>query len=130
MSICERNLYPIMTPPIKESAAYELKMTKLKSIAFNHLETHQEKWLLKVETGALIRLPDGVGGLMAQQPFDMLYLKTPLAFVGVCWYKKRKPKVIHFIHIKKWIAERETCDRKSLTEARAIEIADYSTTCA
>ena len=106
------------------STAIEIKHTRGKnSIPFAALETHQRDALMAVVgTGIVFKIPDGG---YQKLPFDMFGLAHSLSFVAV-----RFPKFIAIIDIKRWVLEEMKSERKSLTDARAVEIATDVIDCA
>lgn len=119
----ERNMYKFVTS-IGCSALWELKMSKTTSIPFSALKEHQEGILRqsKTSTGVLYKFPD-VG--VSQMACDGFWINNAkYAWVILIFYKIRKPKTFLYIEIDTWIKEREQSERKSLTEHRAIAIAE------
>lgn len=101
------------------TSAFELKITKDPSIAFNRVEKHQRDALYFAKHGNFVyKIPDDT---IAQKPFDCLMLVGIPAFVAIMFWS---PKVRHFylIDIDAWIEEEDRSERKSLTEGRAKEI--------
>ena len=113
-------------PPTK-SYVYELKLCKGKALPFNAVAEHQVDGLLQAQRGLYHRIADSpFGGNMKftqKKPFDCLFIKTECAYVAVLYYVPRKKKFLHLIKIEDFIYEKETSDRKSLTEEVAREIA-------
>ena len=104
------------------SAGFELKITKKKSLPFSRVEMHQLQSLLDVKHGALIyKISDQSIGF---KPFDSFILMDAPAFVVIMYYKPRKQKRVCLIDVDKFIDEMNECDRRSLTEERAEEIAE------
>lgn len=115
-------------PPI-QSEVYELKICKGTSLPFDSLKLHQEKALLNCQKDGLfhkITDPPVFYGMNTRfnspRPFDCMYLTKVKAFVIILFYKLRKPKIYIKIPIENFIKERDISSRKSLTEARALEI--------
>ena len=113
------------------SEAYELKICKGISLAFNAVQEHQIKALLEAEeTGFYYKIPDqpvswGADSpirFAAKKPFDCLVLVKVRSYVVVWFYHERQRKVFLKIPIQVFIHEKETSTRKSLTEERAKEI--------
>jgi hypothetical protein len=101
---------------LKGNAAYELKISKKNSIAFNRLEQHQRVALLSVKHDQFCyKIPD-VG--YDKKPFDMFCLSGE-AYVVVMFYVTRGTKLFYVIDIDDWCAEEESSTRKSLTIERA-----------
>lgn len=106
----------------KCSALFELKFTKGISIAFSRLEEHQEKALLKAKHSQICyKMPDDN---FSQKPSDMFCIYKGGGYVVIIFYKKGT-KNFYIIDIDKWIEERNTSDRKSITEDRAKAIGEY-----
>lgn len=101
------------------TAAYELKITKTKSLAFNALREHQKIALLQTKHRKLAYkiADDSIGA----KPFDCFVLEQIPAYVVVMFYK-RGQKEFFMIDIDKWVWEEENSDRKSLTVKKAREI--------
>jgi len=99
------------------SVAVEVKHTRGKnSLPFSALEVHQRDALMAVHgTGLVFKIPDGG---YQKLPFDLFGMARSLSFVAV-----RYPKFIAIIDIQRWVLEEMKSERKSLTDARAIEIA-------
>jgi len=108
------------------SYAFELKIAKDNSIAFNRVEEHQIEGLLKSQHGLYHKISDSpFGGNMkftSKKPFDCFYLANAHPFIVICWYKPRELKEMHFIGLNDWITESKTSTRKSLTYNRSKEI--------
>ena len=122
----ERDIYRLYKPPLRGvSHTVEIKLTKTGSIPFSALAEHQEKALLRSLEGHYMKIPDPMGGVGGQLPYDVYYIVAEHAFVAVMFYIPRKPKVLYFILIQDWIAERERSKRKSLTHERAREISAH-----
>jgi len=99
------------------SAAFELKQTKKAYIAFSEVKDHQLEALQAAQSkqGILYKAPDDSRGI---KPFDYFYLRNALSFVVI---KYRKFFVL--IEVDEFIKEKKKSLRKSLTEAKAKEIA-------
>lgn len=99
------------------SSVYELKQTMSNALAFDSLAEHQANYLESVSSdkGTLIRV-QGTSG----EP-DYVYLRNCPAYVVV-----KYPESFHFITIGAWLHEQSKSTRKSLTSARAREIATIS----
>ncbi len=99
-----------------QSAAFELKQTTKDSLPFDAVEPHQVDALMAVSMGPILyKAPDDSRGI---KPFDFFYLNSVFAFVVI-----RYPEFFCMIDIEAFIAERSESARKSLTSARALEIA-------
>lgn len=103
--------------PMPVSAAFELKQTTLNMIPFSVVEEHQIEALRAVQTesGLLYKAPDDSRGY---KPFDLFYLRRSPGFVVI---KFRAEFCI--ISVDAFTLERGSSERKSLTVARAREIA-------
>lgn len=118
----------IRTKKPPKSAVFELKICKGTSIPFDALRPHQVAALSQISQGFFHKLIDPPifenmqTRFNAPRPFDCFYLKDVEAFVVIWFYHERQPKKFIFIPIKKFLLEKETSSRKSLTEVRAREI--------
>lgn len=102
-----------------ETAVYELKICKEKSLPFSRLEEHQLQALYMAKHAQVIfKLPD----CGFQNPFDLAHWKFVKAYVGVFWCTARGQKDLVLINIDDWIAEKEKGLRKSLTFIDACRI--------
>jgi hypothetical protein len=103
--------------------AWEVKVTKLKSLAFNKFLDHQIKYLMKATNQRLnIKIRD-VG--KAKKQFDGVTFHMSPAWCVCCYPStNKKGYVAYAIDVLDWYQERRTCGRKSLTEKRASEIGD------
>lgn len=97
------------------SAAFELKQTQTDSISFSDVQEHQLDALCAATYGMLYKIPDDSMGV---KPFDMVYLNNAPGYVVI-----RYPNAFHIISVHRFIAEKAMSKRKSLTEAKAREIA-------
>lgn len=107
--------------PTPIGAAFELKQTLTESIAFSSVQEHQIIALQAVQTtqGLLYKAPDDSRGI---KPFDMFYLRDADAYIVI-----KYPTCFVLIDIDDFIVERDVISkRKSLTSARAREIATYT----
>lgn len=96
------------------SCAFELKQTTTNSISFSDVQEHQLDALFASGSGLLYKIPDDSRGI---KPFDMVYLCNAPGYVVI-----RYPDSFHVISVYRFIAEKETSKRKSLTSERAREI--------
>lgn len=102
---------------IPHSCAVEVKLARGRSISFSVLVEHQEHALTQVTgNGICFKIPD-VG---YQNPFDGFTLKNEMAYVAIIFSPK-----IYYIPIWRWVEERESSSRKSLTEERAKVLCAY-----
>lgn len=102
----------------KKTAVFELKITKGNSVPFSDLKEHQENALYCAKNGNIIyKIPDDS---IAQKPFDAFSMNKVPAFVVLMFHAKQSEFIM--VDIDVWIKEKETSERKSLTEERAKEI--------
>lgn len=111
-------------PP--QPAVFELKICKGTSLSFDALKDHQIKALQEVSReGFYHKLTDPpvFGNMQTRfnmpRPFDCFYLIGIEAFVVIWFYHERQPKKFIFIKIRDFLIEKESANRKSLTEDRA-----------
>lgn len=104
----------------KETAVFEFKVTKDKSIPFDAVKPHQVAALLAAnsETGLYFKIPDAMYGY---NPFDAFFVRAVSAYVVIMFYR-RGQKDFYMIKIEDWIRESKNSKRKSLTEERASSI--------
>jgi len=99
------------------SAVFELKITKSKSLPFTTVQPHQIRALVLAKHGRLIyKIPD-IG--LSQKPFDSFHLHQVKAFVVVLFYRSRQYNKFYLIDIDDFCNLKDSCGRKSLTEAMA-----------
>lgn len=99
------------------TAAFELKCTKEKSLAFNKVEPHQKANLLLAKHRCLVfKIPD----LGSQNPFDSFILNSVPAYIVIMFEAKSREFVM--INIDNWVNEEKISKRKSITKDRAYEI--------
>lgn len=99
-----------------KSGAFELKLTKGKSLPFSALQPHQKQGLLNTKHSKLAyKIPDDTIGY---KPFDCVFLKELPAFVVIQFYK-RGEKNFYMIDIDDWVKLEEKSKRKSITEEMA-----------
>ena len=122
------NLWARANKKLLPTGAYELKLCKGKSIAFDVVAEHQEVALLEVcGEGNYYKINDAPWirnqkfSFTKPKPYDAYILRGE-AYVVVMWWKPREKKIAYCIDIKDWIKEREKGERKSLTEERAKEL--------
>ena len=98
------------------SAPIEIKLTTKDSIPFSAVAEHQLDALLacKSDKGFLWKIPD----FGFTNPFDCLYYRNSPAFIVI-----KYPKGHFVIDVETFVLEKERSKRKSLTYARAKEIA-------
>ena len=105
---------------LNESFAFEAKICKTPSLAFDAVQDHQVRNLLQVKHGIFNYKISDVG--YDQKPFDGFQLHRIPAWIVIFWYSKPGDKRMTIIDIDSFIQEREKSDRKSLTFVRACEI--------
>lgn len=99
-----------------DSAAFELKQTTSDSLPFDDVQEHQLDALAAANgSGILYKIPDDSRGV---KPFDMVYLRFANSWVVI-----RYPKFFCIIDAERFVLEKKQSERKSLTSARAREIA-------
>lgn len=100
------------------SCSIEVKNTPTDSISFSSVEQRQLDWALAIRSdkGVLIRVQGQSG-----EP-DYIYLRLTPSWVVIHYQKKG----FVFISPDRFILERDTSKRKSLTWSRACEIATQS----
>jgi len=105
------------------SEVYELKITKTGRLPFARLASHQERSLSKIDSsvGAYHKLSDMSAD---RKPYDSHFLINIPAYVAVCFYRPRKPKILYLIRIKDFIAFRDRNTMKSMTEEDAKVISE------
>lgn len=102
---------------INFTSAFELKISKGKSLPYKNLEEHQLNTLYYAKHNKVIyKIPDA--GFT--NPFDSFVLYKTLAFVVVMFHAKQD--FFYMIDIDDWINQRENSDRKSITIEEAKEI--------
>lgn len=100
------------------SGAFELKLVKGNSMPFSAVMEHQVQNLLIVKHSILTyKIPDAG---IAQKPFDCFTLKGN-AFIVINYYIRGQKEFV-IIDIDDFVKEKETSERKSLTEERAKQI--------
>ena len=104
---------------IDKSMAFELKLEKGTSLPFSAVMDHQILSLKLSKHGQLVHKLADVG--MLQKPFDCFTLAGVPAYVVIMFYKWGQ-KEFYMIDVDDYVNEKETSDRKSLTETRAKEI--------
>lgn len=106
-------------PPAFE--AHEFKLCKERSFNFNKIEPNQLQGLWDVKhVGVYWKLSDLDFRLKV---CDAVYMKGN-AYLGICWYKPRKPKVIYMIDIDVVLTQiKKGC--KSITEEEGSLLSEY-----
>jgi hypothetical protein len=110
----------------KINGAFELKLTKGKSLPFSALKEHQKEALLAVKHNYLTaKIPDDSIGF---KPFDCFGMGNMPAYVVAIFYKPRATN-FYLIHIDAWIEFEKSMDKprrdggtQSLTEEDALKI--------
>jgi hypothetical protein len=96
------------------TTALECKQTETHSIPFSEVTSKQIAYGKKMKTGAWIRI-QGING----EP-DYIYVVNAESYIVI-----KYPKLKCWIDIDKFVEERDTSKRKSLTSGRAREIATH-----
>lgn len=105
----------------KYIGAFELKMTKSKSLPFNALKEHQKQSLLMVKHSFLCaKIADDSIGI---KNFDVFALGNTFAYVVVQFYT-RGCKDFYLIDIDNWCKLEKESNRKSITEEEASKIGE------
>lgn len=101
------------------TGAFELKLTKEKSLPFNAVAPHQKLALQQAKHGKLIyKIPDES---YSQKPFDGFMLVNVPAFVVVMFYERGQKK-FYMIDIDDFLSLEQKGERKSITEEEASRI--------
>lgn len=105
------------------SEVYELKITKTGRLPFARLAPHQERSLSNIDSsiGEYKKLSDMSAD---RKPYDSHFLVNVPAYVIVCFYQPRRPKILYFIRIKDFIDFRDRHTMKSMTEEDAKVISE------
>jgi len=106
-------------PTYFDTAVFELKICKKKSLPFTAVKPHQRRSLKLAQKCLIWKIPDDS---MGEKPFDCFQIKDAESFVAILWYVPRKPKEFTLIEVDAYIAEMESSKRKSLTKDRACDI--------
>jgi penicillin-binding protein-related factor A (putative recombinase) len=129
----EKDIQTLFSKVINEVGVYELKLAKRSSMPYNQVADHQIEALLSAsnETGLFHKITDMPWGTTNKfrftkpKPFDCFFFRNTPAYVGICYYKPRQKKEVFCISIANFIKSKEEDSRKSITETRAREIADF-----
>lgn len=108
----------IRANPPKVTTHYELKQTTSNSLAFDNVESHQLDYCEAIESsakGVLMRNQGGNG-----EP-DYSFLHNDPVFIVI-----RYPKLFCAIPLYRFLVEKESRGRKSLTSERARELSTWS----
>ena len=122
MSFNEANMQSLFTRWLKlnaeESAAYELKITKNRTLPFSRIAEHQITSLLKAKHEILAhKISDlAVGSFL---PFDCFTLVGSAAYLVLMFYKPRMQKVCYAIDIDDVIKLKNTPNKRSISEEDA-----------
>jgi hypothetical protein len=114
----------------EKNTVWELKIEKGKSFAFSRVADHQIDGLQSAKhKGLYYKIADAPFGhsgyrFHKPKPFDCLFIRGD-AYVVIVFYEIRKKKRMYWIDVDKFVEERDTSTRKSLTEDRAKEIAYF-----
>lgn len=117
----------------KINAVWELKLEKGISFAFSRVAVHQIDGLQSAKHKGLYYKPSDMpqsfyGGkgfrFVKPKPFDCMFIRGD-AYVVIVFYEPRKKKRMYWIDVDRFVEERDTSTRKSLTEQRAKEIAYF-----
>lgn len=103
------------------TGAFELKLTKGKSLPFNAVKGHQLDALYAVKHNRLVyKIADDSIGF---KPFDCFMLREVPAFVVISFYTRGEKK-FYMIDVDNWISEIQNSqsNKKSITQKRAAEI--------
>lgn len=121
--------------PFERTSVFELKLEKdNKPLSFDRVYDHQVAGLRQAKyKGVYHKIADQPAAWIkgkrvhfgGKKPFDGFFVKEADAYVVVMYYRPRETKLMYFIDIDRWVNEKETSVRKSLTEARAAEIAQW-----
>lgn len=101
-----------------ETCAFEVKITKEKSVPFDVLKEHQKHAL---EMCALRSVAYKIPDSGYQNPFDGVFLRACPAYV-VIYFDKKGNKEFFMIPIEDWLEEERTSTRKSITESRCRDL--------
>jgi len=104
--------------PPKRTETYEMKFTRTKSIRYDAVAVHQVFYLEKSNSGLYYKIPDmaSTDGYSAKKPFDSLWLIDAVPFIVVWFYKPRRMKVFHKIHLLDFLNMRDRAIKKSFRE--------------
>lgn len=106
----------------KKTGAFELKQTQTDSLPFSAVEDHQVEALQNVDGGTFVfKIPD----CGYQNPFDCFSFTRQSAYVVVYF---ARTGFFYGIGIGEFVRESSLSVRRSLTEARAKEIASFQST--
>lgn len=97
----------------KITGAIELKITKTNTLNFKRIEEHQLFGLSKVKHGTLYWK---ISDIDPRVKFaDCIVMHKQEAYLGICFYKPRKPKIVYLIDIDDVLVLKEDLNKKSIT---------------
>lgn len=102
------------------TAAFELKISKTKSIPFSCTEEQQVPSLLAAKHGQLDYKPPDVSHTL--KPCDLLHIREGDGKMVVMFEYSLSQKVFYIIDVDQWVSEQNHSKRKSLSVKRAGEI--------
>lgn len=110
----------------KKATVYELKICKGNSLPFSSIDEHQYHHLERAKRGGFYhKITDQPWGMTSnirytsKKPFDCMWIRGLESYLIVWFYKPRKQKIFYQIDIDSLLKMKETCGRKSMTEAMA-----------
>lgn len=103
-----------------KSAAFELKICKLKSLAFSRVEEHQVASLYKAKHTTLFHKISDMS--LGFKPFDCFTLSGAEAYVVIMFYKPKDRQYCYMVDIDEWIEYQVASKRKSITEDECASI--------
>lgn len=104
----------------KQTAVFELKLVKGKSMPFSVVKEHQLAALRIAGSGLVYKIADDSQGT---KPFDCFKIIKAPGYVVIMFYRRGQKEFV-MIEVSNFIKEKEKSIRKSLTEKRAKDIAD------
>jgi hypothetical protein len=126
--IKEKDVQTIFGKFNKINGAFELKLCKSTSIRYDSVKPHQRQGLKDIQNKGLYhKISDSpwTQKFTSKKPFDCFYLSDIPAYVVVCLYTLRKPKIFCYIPILIWEEAEIKSDRKSINREEIISIAHY-----
>lgn len=103
------------------NCAIEVKVTTGKSIPFSAVQEHQERALGMVSATFVHKISDDSQG---KKPFDMFVMQNAGAYIALAFLVPRKQTTVYLISLSHWLALRQSCGRKSVTE-EMLKNSDY-----
>jgi hypothetical protein len=101
-----------------KSSVFELKLVKSLTMPFSVIADHQLSALFATfNNNIYYKIPDAG----YQNPYDCIFLKQIPAYIVIMFYRRGQTEFI-MIDINTFITEKNSSNRKSLTELRAKEI--------